>query len=756
MAHLDGRTDIYALGCVLYEMLGGEPPFTGPSAQAVLARQISEAPRSLHVVRATVSPALQRVIETALAKVAADRYGTVGEFVAALERARRAPGWGTARRRRLAGAAAGLLAAAVGAWLLWPRAPYLDPLKIVVFPLTESNGGRAAGSGEDLAQVITSAMEQAEPLRVLFGWTWLTPEERRDVTLLTAAEARAITRAQGARWYLDGSLAQLGDSARVVLRLHDAGADSLLDQRSTAGLASASVLPRLALAGVARLLPRLLPAERGVDLSVLEVVAPAALSDWLLGERYFRRSRFDSAVALYQRAVARDSSFAYAAIKGAQAADWASDSALALVLIEVAMRTQGRLPVRYREYAEGFRSYFLGEADSAAFHLRRALALDSAWAGAWMTLGSVYSDLLPTDADAGATARAAFERAHRLDPEFSPVLAPLAEIAIRAGELTRAESLVAAFGRVHPDSATLERLRLMLVCARRGPGAVDWNRAARADPTAVLLAARNGAVGLRHPDCAEPGLRAVLALDSDDPDHANTRWGALLVLQGLLVGEGRMAEVRAVLDGEFSRGVSAVYRIWVVDAGLDVGTDSGAARAAAAVVGRWPLVQMPALFLWDLGLWAFRRGDRVRLDSIVAVLAARLPSGDPRDSAVRAGMAGRALLLRGDTAGAIAQLATVRAVGSAKELTWDFCPPAAEERLLLARLLLAQRQYQRAAEVAGVFDLPGPMAFMAHVPASLEIRAAAARGLGQAGAVAEYAARLARIGRAPKPDARKR
>ncbi|HTT68107.1 MAG TPA: serine/threonine-protein kinase, partial [Gemmatimonadales bacterium] len=73
-AHLDARADIYALGCVLYEMLGGEPPFTGPSAQAVLARQMQEPPRSLHVIRATVSPALQRVIEKSLAKVPADRY----------------------------------------------------------------------------------------------------------------------------------------------------------------------------------------------------------------------------------------------------------------------------------------------------------------------------------------------------------------------------------------------------------------------------------------------------------------------------------------------------------------------------------------------------------------------------------------------------------------------------------------------------------------------------------------------------------
>jgi tetratricopeptide (TPR) repeat protein len=133
-AKLDGRADIYALGCVLYEMLGGEPPFTGATAQAVVARQMQEAPRSLRVVRPAVSLALQDVVEKALAKVPADRYPTAGDFTAALERAKRQPRgtivkWGWRHRSVVAASLLVLIAVALVARFAIGRSAYADGVR---------------------------------------------------------------------------------------------------------------------------------------------------------------------------------------------------------------------------------------------------------------------------------------------------------------------------------------------------------------------------------------------------------------------------------------------------------------------------------------------------------------------------------------------------------------------------------------------------------------------------------------------------
>jgi len=80
------KADVYALGCVLYEMLAGEPPFAGPTAQAVIARVMTEEPRSLTVQRRTIPPHVEAAVFSALAKLPADRFATAAAFSEALER----------------------------------------------------------------------------------------------------------------------------------------------------------------------------------------------------------------------------------------------------------------------------------------------------------------------------------------------------------------------------------------------------------------------------------------------------------------------------------------------------------------------------------------------------------------------------------------------------------------------------------------------------------------------------------------------
>jgi serine/threonine protein kinase len=81
---ITGRSDVYALGCVLYEMLAGDPPFTGSTAQAIVAQVVTETPRPLMPRRHTIPPHLEAAVLRALEKLPADRFATPAEFARAL------------------------------------------------------------------------------------------------------------------------------------------------------------------------------------------------------------------------------------------------------------------------------------------------------------------------------------------------------------------------------------------------------------------------------------------------------------------------------------------------------------------------------------------------------------------------------------------------------------------------------------------------------------------------------------------------
>jgi eukaryotic-like serine/threonine-protein kinase len=98
---ITARSDIYALGAVTYEMLTGEPPFTGPTVQAVVARVLSEAPRPIRTARPTVSAEVEAAIFRALERIPADRFASAAEFSAALDAPAGTAGVPSPRRSRM-------------------------------------------------------------------------------------------------------------------------------------------------------------------------------------------------------------------------------------------------------------------------------------------------------------------------------------------------------------------------------------------------------------------------------------------------------------------------------------------------------------------------------------------------------------------------------------------------------------------------------------------------------------------------------
>ena len=106
--HVDARSDVYSLGCVLYELLIGQPPFTGPNAMAIMARHSMEVVPSLQVVRASVPDEVEDAVMQALEKTPADRFQTMQEFAERLSEAEAEAAMArTAQRRAVDGGAAG-------------------------------------------------------------------------------------------------------------------------------------------------------------------------------------------------------------------------------------------------------------------------------------------------------------------------------------------------------------------------------------------------------------------------------------------------------------------------------------------------------------------------------------------------------------------------------------------------------------------------------------------------------------------------
>jgi TolB-like protein len=335
---LDGRADIYALGCVLYEMLAGQPPFTGPTVQAILARHAIDPVPSLRTVRSAVGPGLSRVVVRALAKVPADRFPTARAFSNALtgpemtwthqEPTVPVPTRPASWRRRAVAAAALALAATLATVLVVTVLPgngqrvKVDPAVVAVAPFRVAAADPSLGYlREGMVDLLSARLSGEQGLRsadaasVLRAWGRAAGSGGTEMTQEAALE---IGRGLGAGRVIDGSVVGTPGRLTLTASLLTAPGGRRATRASVEGpVDSLSTL-------VDRLAAALLTLDAGVAVSRLSSTSASlpAVRAFLAGREAFRQGRPDEAFRQYREATMLDSTFALAALELVHASVW--------------------------------------------------------------------------------------------------------------------------------------------------------------------------------------------------------------------------------------------------------------------------------------------------------------------------------------------------------------------------------------------------------------------------------------------------
>ncbi len=232
-SEIDGRSDQYALACVAYEMLVGEPPFTGATPQAVMARHSLATASAPSIVRSTITPSVDDAIMRALAKVPADRFTTTALFAEAMAR----PSGATATTRATAQALTAVPERRIGRWALgagiavallasawalrswWSgasggavaRGP--DPRSVAVLYFRDASAGKQLGFLADgITEALIHQLSQVGALQVT---------SRSGVRAFKDADVSpdSIGRALNVGTLVEGTVAQSGERLRVSVSL---------------------------------------------------------------------------------------------------------------------------------------------------------------------------------------------------------------------------------------------------------------------------------------------------------------------------------------------------------------------------------------------------------------------------------------------------------------------------------------------------------------------------------------------------------
>ena len=325
---LDGRSDQYALACVLYEMLTGSPPFTGPTAQAVIARHALDPAAPVRTIRPDIPPAFDAALRRAMAKAPADRFPTATAFARALSAD--SPNASRERGRRNSVIAAGIVGCAAllvfayrtnNARRSATGAPAVHVAKanrnrVAVLPLRSvSPNPSDQYFAEGMTDELISTLSNIGEIKVI---------ARSSVAAYGGAGQRAtseIARALDVGSIVDGSVRKDGQQLRISIDLSDATTgesrwshtydktltDVFAIQRDVA-LAVANALKIELVAGEASQVSKRPTNNLGAYDAYLRVtVLRAERPQQLIG-----RPSLDTAIALLRSAVQQDSNFALA------------------------------------------------------------------------------------------------------------------------------------------------------------------------------------------------------------------------------------------------------------------------------------------------------------------------------------------------------------------------------------------------------------------------------------------------------------
>ena len=428
--HLDGRTDIYSLGCVLYEMLAGEPPYTGTTPQAIVAKRLSQPPPPLRIVR-EVPEALDQAIQTALARNPADRFMTARDFARAITEGAAAP-LGTAvparrarmrlsRRTQTLGGLLLLALAAVVSWLAFRRQPLpTAPTRLAVLPFAVPAGGRFAYLAQGMVDLLSRNLNGAEALVTVDPSRVMSAAGRGETGAPDAEKGRDIARRLGAGLYIIGSVVPGGGQLRIQAQLYaqDSTPSPAITQAAVEG--DSAKLFELVDQLTAQLLVRRGQGQ-GARLAQTAAVTTRSLSAlklYLDAERNLRAAQYDSAIAGFQRAIEVDSSFALAHYRLAVAGLFVGRMGLIEPAIERALTLDQRLIERDRRLLAAFADLVRGKSDRAEQQYREFLEAYPADVEARFELANLLYTYNASRGRSPAEAKEQYAQVLQVDPKF--------------------------------------------------------------------------------------------------------------------------------------------------------------------------------------------------------------------------------------------------------------------------------------------------------------------------------------------------